>query len=54
LLLPAFLAGCASSGPRIRYLQEIEPASLTNLVAYRTETNLEIRFPAIISAGSPC
>jgi cardiolipin synthase len=45
-LLPAvYLAGCASSSPRVRYLEGIQPASLTNLVAYRTETNLEIRFP---------
>jgi len=45
LLLPALLASCASSSPRVRYLEEIQPASLTNLVAYRTETNLEIRIP---------
>ena len=43
LLLLALLAGCASPGPRVRYLEEIQPASLTNLVAYRSETNLEIR-----------
>jgi len=45
VLLPALLAGCASSSPRVRYLEEIQPASLTNLVAYRTDTNLEIRIP---------
>ena len=45
LLLLALLAGCASPGPRVRYLEEIQPASLTNLVAYRSETNLEIRLP---------
>ncbi len=45
LPLLALLAGCASSSPRVRYLEEIRPASFTNLTAYRTETNLEIRFP---------
>ena len=45
LLLPALLAGCASSSPRVRYLEETRPASFTNLTAYRTGTNLEIRFP---------
>ena len=45
LLLAALLAGCASSSPRVRYLEETRPASFTNLTAYRTETNLEIRFP---------
>jgi len=45
LVLLAFLAGCASSSPRVRYLEAIDPASLANLTAYRTETNLEIRFP---------
>ena len=45
LLLLALLAGCASPSPRVRYLEEMQPASLTNLVAYRTETNLEIRIP---------
>jgi cardiolipin synthase len=44
LLLAAFLSGCASADPHIRYLEEIPPAGLTNLVAYRSETNLEIRF----------
>jgi cardiolipin synthase len=38
------LAGCASPGTRGRYLEEIEPAGLTNLVAYRGTTNLEIRY----------
>jgi len=45
LLLLALLTGCASPSPRVRYLVEIEPSSLTNLVAYRTDTNLEIRIP---------
>jgi cardiolipin synthase len=45
LLLLALLSGCASPSPRVRYLEEIPPASLTNLVAYRTDTNLEIRIP---------
>jgi cardiolipin synthase len=40
-----FLAGCASPGPRSRYLQEIEPATQTNLLAYRFGTNLDIRIP---------
>jgi cardiolipin synthase len=40
-----FLAGCANPGPRSRYLEQIEPGSLTNLIAYRGETNLEIRYP---------
>jgi cardiolipin synthase len=44
-LLLALLAGCASSSPRLRYLEEMRPASVTNLAAYRTETNLEIRIP---------
>jgi cardiolipin synthase len=44
-LLAAWLAGCASSSPRVRYLERIQPASLANLAAYRTETNLEVRFP---------
>jgi cardiolipin synthase A/B len=45
LLVILLLAGCASSGPRGRYLEEIEPASLSNLIAYRGSTNLEIRYP---------
>jgi len=44
LLLAALLSGCASADPHIRFLQEIPPAGLTNLVAYRADTNLEIRF----------
>jgi cardiolipin synthase len=45
VLLALFLAGCASPGPRSRYLEQIEPASLTNLTAYLGNTNLEIRYP---------
>lgn len=45
LLVVLLLAGCASPGPRNRYLQEIEPGSLPNLIAYRGGTNLEIRYP---------
>ncbi|MGD1085510.1 MAG: hypothetical protein ABSA47_12290, partial [Verrucomicrobiota bacterium] len=41
----ALAAGCATSNPRARYLQQLEPASLTNLVAYRTDTNIELRIP---------
>jgi cardiolipin synthase len=39
------LAGCATPGPRSRYLEQIEPTSQTNLLAYRFGTNLEIRIP---------
>jgi cardiolipin synthase len=45
LLVILLLAGCANPGPRGRYLEQIEPGSLTNLVAYRAQTNLEIRYP---------
>jgi cardiolipin synthase A/B len=43
LLLLALLAGCASPTPRDRYLQEMQLGNVTNLVAYRAGTNLEIR-----------
>ena len=39
------LAGCAAPGPRSRYIQQIEPSTLTNLVAFRYGTNLELRLP---------
>ncbi len=39
------LAGCASPSPRSRYLGQIEPPSQTNLVAYCSGTNLDIRIP---------
>ncbi len=39
------LAGCAAPGPRIRYLEQIDPPSQTNLLAYRFGTNLDIRIP---------
>src|ERR1700728_240282 len=39
------LAGCAVPGPRSRYIQQIEPSTLTNLVAFRYGTNLELRLP---------
>jgi cardiolipin synthase len=39
------LAGCAAPGPRSRYLQQIEPTTQTNLLAYRFGTNLDIRIP---------
>ncbi len=45
LLAVLLLAGCASPGPRSRYLEQIEPGSLPNLIAYRGGTNLEIRYP---------
>jgi cardiolipin synthase A/B len=40
-----FLAGCAAPGPRSRYIQQIEPSTLTNLAAFRYGTNLELRIP---------
>jgi cardiolipin synthase len=39
------LAGCVSPGPRSRYLEQIEPASIPHLIAYLGATNLEIRYP---------
>lgn len=45
LLAIVLLAGCASSSSRTRYLEQIEPGSLPNLVAYRGSTNVEIRYP---------
>jgi cardiolipin synthase len=39
------LIGCTSPGPRSRYLQQIEPQTQTNLVAYLSGTNLDIRIP---------
>ena len=43
--LALVLAGCAAPGPRSRYLDQIDAPSLTNLLAYRAGTNLEIRIP---------
>jgi cardiolipin synthase len=45
LLAVLWLAGCANPGPRSRYLEQIEPGSLPDLIAYRGDTNLEIRYP---------
>ncbi len=45
LLVVLLLAGCAHPGPRSRYLEQIEPGSLPNLIAYRGGTNLEIHYP---------
>jgi cardiolipin synthase A/B len=45
ILMLVILAGCASPGPRSRYIQQIEPSTLTNLVAFRYGTNLELRLP---------
>ena len=45
LLIILVLAGCAASGPRGHYQQQVQPGSLTNLIAYRSGTNLEIRIP---------
>jgi len=39
------LAGCAAPGPRSRYLEQIESATQTNLLAYRLGANLDIRIP---------
>jgi cardiolipin synthase len=39
------LAGCAAPGPRSRYLEQIDPPTQTNLLAYRLGTNLDIRIP---------
>jgi cardiolipin synthase A/B len=39
------LAGCAAPGPRSRYLEQIDPLTQTNLLAYRLGTNLDIRIP---------
>ncbi len=43
--LVLMMAGCAAPGPRSRFIQQIEPSTLTNLVAYRYGTNLELRIP---------
>ena len=45
LCLIAIFAGCAAPGPRSRYIQQIEPYTLTNLVAFRYGTNLDLRIP---------
>lgn len=45
LFVILLLTGCANTSPRGRYLEQIEPGSLTNLIAYRGGTNLEIRYP---------
>jgi cardiolipin synthase len=45
LSLILILAGCAAPGPRSRYIEQIQPASLTNLMAFRYGTNLELRLP---------
>ena len=39
------LAGCATPGPRSRYLAELAPASITNLMAYHAGNSIEIRYP---------
>jgi cardiolipin synthase A/B len=45
LLAGLVLAGCVTSGPRSRYLERIEPDSITNLTAYCEGNTLEIRYP---------
>jgi cardiolipin synthase A/B len=44
-ILILILAGCTSQGPRSRYLEQIAPQTQTNLLAYRSGTNLQIRIP---------
>jgi cardiolipin synthase len=39
------LAGCAAPGPRVRYLEQIQPTTQTNLLVYRYGTNLDVRIP---------
>jgi cardiolipin synthase len=45
LLAGLLLAGCATPGPRSRYLAEVAPASITNLTAYCASNTVEIRYP---------
>lgn len=45
LLLVMLLAGCASTGSRSRYIEQIEPGSLPKISAYLGTTNIEIRYP---------
>jgi len=45
LLLVLVIAGCATSGPRSRYLERIEPDSITNLTAYCAGNTLDVRYP---------
>ncbi len=45
LPLVFFLAGCATSSPRGRYLERIEPESITNLTAYCAGNTVELRYP---------
>jgi cardiolipin synthase A/B len=45
LPLALVLAGCVTSGPRSRYLERIEPDSITNLTAYCAANTLEVRYP---------
>src|SRR5487761_2420103 len=45
LLALLVAAGCATSGPRSRYLEQIAPGSIANLTAYRAGHSLEIIYP---------
>jgi cardiolipin synthase len=45
LLFACVLAGCATSGTRSRYLEQIAPDSITNLAAYYAGSELEIHYP---------
>jgi cardiolipin synthase len=44
-LVLGLVAGCATSGSRSHYLQQIAPASVTNLTAYCAGNSLEIIYP---------
>src|SRR5208282_1734296 len=45
LLATLAAAGCATSGPRSRYLERIAPDSVSHLAAYRAGNTLEISYP---------
>lgn len=45
LVAVVLLGGCASPGPRSRYLAEIAPSSITNLTVFGTDHEVEIRYP---------
>jgi cardiolipin synthase len=45
LMVAGLLAGCATSKTRSRYLEQIAPESITNLMAYRADDTLELRYP---------
>jgi len=45
VMAAVLMAGCASPGPRSAYLEEISPASITNLTAYCNANTINIRYP---------